>query len=110
MHGSTTIHKNIPGVMGIVVPIALAIRSERREDRKEKEKEKVRSEQSQNFTTLPSVYISPGITATTGTQVAQVTKVIVEFHLLSDGEKKGYSSKNLKTIKLVPSVKATQDT
>ena len=97
-------------LMGIVVPIALAIRSERREDRKEKEKEKVRSGQSQNFTTLPSVYISPGITATTGTQVAQVTKVIVEFRLLSDGEKKGYSSKNLKTIKLVPSVKATQDT
>lgn len=97
-------------LMGIVVPIVLAVRSERREDRKEKEKERERSEQGQNVTSFPTVYISPGITATTGAQVAQVTKVIIEFKLLSDGGKKGYSNKNLKTIKLVPSVKATQDT
>lgn len=95
--------------MGIAVPIALAIRSERREDRKEKEKEREQSEQSRSFTALPSVYISPGITVAAGTQVAQVTKVIVEFRLLNDGGKKGYSSQNLKTIKLVSSVKATQD-
>lgn len=99
-------------LMGIVVPIALAVRSERREERKEKEKEKEQepSERDQSIISLPNVYISPGITSTTGTQVAQVTKVIIEFNLLSDGGKRGYSAKNLKTIKLVPSVKVTQNT
>lgn len=96
-------------LMGIVVPIALAVRSERRENRKEKEKEREKSEQSRSPTKLPSVYISPGITVATGTQVTQVTKVIIELHLLNDGEKKGYSPQNLKTIKFVPSVKVTRD-
>lgn len=97
-------------LMGIVVPIVLAVRSERREKRKEKEKEREQSKQDQNIISLPTVYISPGITSITGTQVAQVTKVIIEFNLLSDGGKRGYNSQNLKTIKLVPSVKATQNT
>ena len=76
----------------------------------EKEKEQEPSERDQSIISLPNVYISPGITSTTGTQVAQVTKVIIEFNLLSDGGKRGYSAKNLKTIKLVPSVKVTQNT
>lgn len=97
-------------LMGIVVPIAVAVRSERREARKEKEDERVRSEQNQNITSLPTVYVTPGITAITGTQVAQATKVIIEFKLLNDGGKRGYRSKNLRTIRLVPSVKTTQDT
>lgn len=97
-------------LLGIVVPIVLAVRSERREERKEKEKERERSERGQGVISLPTVYISPGITPATGTQVAQVTKVIIEFNLLSDGGKKGYSAKNIKTIKMVPSVKATQNT
>lgn len=97
-------------MMGIVVPIVVAVRSERREDRKEKERERERSERKQSTPSLPSVYISPGITDATGTQVAQVTKVIVEFKILNDSEKKGYNAQNLKTIKVVSSVKMTQDT
>lgn len=99
-------------LMGIVVPIVLAVRSERCEERKEKEKEKEQepSKRDQSIISLPDVYIFPGIASTTGTQVAQVTKVIIEFNLLSDGGKRGYSAKNLKTIKLVPSVKVTQNT
>lgn len=97
-------------LMGIVVPIVLAVRNERREERKEKEKEREQCERDQSIISLPPVYISPGITSTTGNQVAQVTKVIIEFNLLSDSGKRGYSAKNLKTIKLVPSVKATQNT
>lgn len=100
--------------MGIVVPIVLAVRSEQREDRKEKERtkkeEKEQSEQNQNSMTLPSVYISPGITAIAGLQVAQVTRVIIEYHLINDNQKKGYNSKNLKSINLIPNVKTSLDT
>ena len=101
-------------LMGIVVPIVLAVRSEQREDRKEKERtkkeEKEQSEQNQNSMTLPSVYISPGITAIAGLQVAQVTRVIIEYHLINDNQKKGYNSKNLKSINLIPNVKTSLDT
>lgn len=99
-------------LLGIVVPIALTIRNERREDRKEKEEKEKKikeSEQLKELGVLPSVYITPGVTITNGAQVSQVTKVIIEFKLLYDSQKKGYNAKNLKTIKLVSNVKGTQD-
>ena len=83
-------------LIGVIVPIVSEVRATKRA---KKEEPRTPNTEGTNII-IPAIYLSPGITVNAQNEVVSAVKVIVEYNIVIDRRKKGYSQSNIKRIKV----------
>ena len=84
-------------LIGVIVPIVSEVRATKRA-----KKEELRAPSAEGTDIMiPAIYLSPGITVNAQSEVVSAVKVIVEYNIIMDKRKKGYSQSNIKRIKVI---------
>lgn len=77
-------------LIGVIVPIVSEVRATKRS---KKEDPHPPSTESTNVI-IPAIYLSPGITVNAQSEMVSAVKVIVEYNIVIDKQKKGYSHRH----------------